>query len=103
MLVTGSTLSETNSALRDDPGNAPDSMTSVHSGQSYVVASMQLMSTTFRRVDGAVSLGALTYSLEPESLTFCSLPQYTYIGNDILRAKLIQNIRRSGAISESFV
>lgn len=49
-------------------------------GASYVVASMQLMSTTLRRTDGS----------------------YTYIGNDILRAKLITNIRRSGPISESF-
>lgn len=50
-------------------------------GSSYVVASMQLMSTTFRRTDGT----------------------YTFIGNDILRSKYIHNIRRSGPISETFI
>lgn len=49
-------------------------------GNSYVVASMQLLSTTFRRMDGS----------------------YTFIGNDILRSKLIHNIRRSGSIAEVF-
>lgn len=49
-------------------------------GQSYVVTSMQLMSTTFRRIDGT----------------------YTFIGNNILRDKYIGNIRRSGPIAETF-
>lgn len=48
-------------------------------GQSYTVANMALMSTSFRRVDGT----------------------YVWIGNDILRSKVISNIRRSGPISET--
>lgn len=71
------------------------------SGNSYVVASMQLMSTTFRRVDGSVSRNR-TFRPDPVQLNTIRRAQYTYIGNDILRAKLIQNIRRSGPISESF-
>jgi hypothetical protein len=48
-------------------------------GQSYTVANMALMSTAFRRVDGT----------------------NVWIGNDILRSKIISNIRRSGPISET--
>ncbi|KAJ9104747.1 hypothetical protein QFC19_003888 [Naganishia cerealis] len=48
-------------------------------GQSYTVANMALMSTAFRRVDGT----------------------YVWIGNDILRSKIISNVRRSGPISET--
>ncbi|KAJ9125076.1 hypothetical protein QFC22_000029 [Naganishia vaughanmartiniae] len=48
-------------------------------GQSYTVANMALMSTAFRRTDGC----------------------YVWIGNDILRSKIISNIRRSGPISET--
>lgn len=48
-------------------------------GQAYTVANMALMSTSFRRVDGT----------------------YVWIGNDILRSKVISNIRRSGPISET--
>lgn len=50
-------------------------------GNSYVVSSMQLMSTTFKRVDGT----------------------YTFVGNFVLKDKYIYNIRRSGPIAETFV
>ncbi|WWC58465.1 uncharacterized protein I303_101007 [Kwoniella dejecticola CBS 10117] len=49
-------------------------------GQGYTVAKMQLMSSSFKRLDG----------------------KYVWIGHNILSTKIIENIRRSGPISESF-
>ncbi|KAK8866012.1 hypothetical protein IAR55_001163 [Kwoniella newhampshirensis] len=46
----------------------------------YTVAKMQLMSTSFKRTDG----------------------KYVWIGHNVLSTKIIENIRRSGPISESF-
>ncbi|WWC86347.1 uncharacterized protein L201_001220 [Kwoniella dendrophila CBS 6074] len=50
-------------------------------GQGYTVAKMQLMSSNFKRLDG----------------------MYVWIGHNVLTTKVIENVRRSGPISESFV
>ncbi|WWD17790.1 hypothetical protein CI109_102232 [Kwoniella shandongensis] len=47
---------------------------------SYTVAKMQLMSTSFKRTDG----------------------KYVWIGHNVLTTKVIENIRRSGPIAETF-
>ncbi|KGB77411.1 serine/threonine protein kinase [Cryptococcus deuterogattii 99/473] len=49
-------------------------------GVQYTVAKMQLLSSSFKRVDG----------------------KYVWIGHNVLTTKVIENIRRSGAISEEF-
>ncbi|GFZ43630.1 hypothetical protein JCM24511_01350 [Saitozyma sp. JCM 24511] len=49
-------------------------------GNSYTVAKMQLLSTSFRRVDG----------------------KYVWIGHTVLAAKVIENVRRSGPTHETF-
>ncbi|OWZ32002.1 serine/threonine protein kinase [Cryptococcus neoformans var. grubii Br795] len=49
-------------------------------GVQYTVAKMQLLSSSFKRVDG----------------------KYVWIGHNVLTTKIIENIRRSGAISEEF-
>ncbi|WVQ97390.1 hypothetical protein IAU59_004502 [Kwoniella sp. CBS 9459] len=49
-------------------------------GNSYTVAKMQLMSSSFKRIDG----------------------KYVWIGHNILSTKVIENIRRSGPIAETF-
>ncbi|WWC99777.1 hypothetical protein V866_006682 [Kwoniella sp. B9012] len=49
-------------------------------GEGYTVAKMQLMSSSFKRLDG----------------------KYVWIGHNVLSTKIIENIRRSGPISESF-
>ncbi|WRT64242.1 uncharacterized protein IL334_001173 [Kwoniella shivajii] len=49
-------------------------------GNGYTVAKMQLMSSSFKRTDG----------------------KYVWIGHNVLSTKIIENIRRSGPISESF-
>lgn len=46
----------------------------------YTVVKMELMSSSFRRLDG----------------------KFVWIGHDVLRTKVIENIRRSGATSETF-
>ncbi|WVW82398.1 hypothetical protein I302_104405 [Kwoniella bestiolae CBS 10118] len=48
--------------------------------EGYTVAKMQLMSSSFKRLDG----------------------KYVWIGHNVLSTKIIENIRRSGPISESF-
>ncbi|RXK40282.1 serine/threonine protein kinase [Tremella mesenterica] len=50
-------------------------------GSAYTVVKMNLMSTSFKRVDG----------------------KYVWIGHNILTTKVIENVRRSGATSESFI
>lgn len=50
-------------------------------GNSYTVAKMELMSTSFKRVDG----------------------KFVWIGHNILATKVIENVRRSGPTSETFV
>ncbi|KAK4686237.1 mechanosensitive ion channel protein 4/5/6/7/8/9/10, partial [Tremellales sp. Uapishka_1] len=50
-------------------------------GNSYTVARMQLMSTSFKRTDG----------------------KYVWIGNNILASKVIENVRRSGPTHETFM
>ncbi|WVF70531.1 hypothetical protein IAT40_005322 [Kwoniella sp. CBS 6097] len=50
-------------------------------GNSYTVAKMQLMSSSFKRTDG----------------------KYVWIGHNVLSTKVIENIRRSGPIAETFV
>ncbi|KAL1410413.1 hypothetical protein Q8F55_004424 [Vanrija albida] len=50
-------------------------------GNSYTVAKMELMSTSFKRVDG----------------------KFVWIGHNVLALKVIENVRRSGATSETFV
>lgn len=50
------------------------------SGNSYTVAKMQLLSTSFRRIDG----------------------KYVWIGHTILATKVIENVRRSGPTHETF-
>ncbi|KAL7424777.1 hypothetical protein Q5752_000461 [Cryptotrichosporon argae] len=47
---------------------------------SYTVVKMNLMSTSFKRTDG----------------------KYVWIGHNVLTTKVIENVRRSGATSESF-
>lgn len=47
---------------------------------AYVVLEMNLMSTTFRRTDG----------------------KWVFISNNLLNTKVIENVRRSGATSETF-
>ncbi|GMK54215.1 hypothetical protein CspeluHIS016_0108010 [Cutaneotrichosporon spelunceum] len=49
-------------------------------GKSYTVAKMELMSTSFKRTDG----------------------KFVWIGHNVLALKVIENVRRSGATSESF-
>ncbi|ODO11764.1 hypothetical protein I350_00548 [Cryptococcus amylolentus CBS 6273] len=49
-------------------------------GVQYTVAKMQLLSSSFKRIDG----------------------KYVWIGHNVLTTKIIENIRRSGAISEEF-
>ncbi|WVN85447.1 uncharacterized protein L203_100593 [Cryptococcus depauperatus CBS 7841] len=49
-------------------------------GVQYTVAKMQLLSSSFKRVDG----------------------MYIWIGHNVLTTKVISNIRRSGAIAEEF-
>ncbi|WOO85247.1 Mechanosensitive ion channel protein Msy1 [Vanrija pseudolonga] len=50
-------------------------------GNSYTVAKMELMSTSFKRVDG----------------------KFVWIGHNVLALKVIENVRRSGPTSETFV
>lgn len=49
-------------------------------GKSYTVAKMELMSTSFKRTDG----------------------KFVWIGHNVLALKIIENVRRSGATSETF-
>lgn len=50
-------------------------------GNAYTVAKMELMSTSFKRVDG----------------------KFVWIGHNVLALKVIENVRRSGPTSETFV